>query len=61
MSKAYVKIPGHFCFVEQVRRDQDTESERRRLHAMAKQAIDKYFNFSPSGNDRYEYTYTEKS
>lgn len=57
--KAFISIPGHFIFCEQVRRDNAPEEERRRLQAMARQAIDNYFNQHSNSGDRYEQSSTQ--
>lgn len=53
MGKAYLKIPGHFVFCEEVNRNRSAKEERDRLRAMVTTALDKYFNFEDRNNDKF--------
>lgn len=52
MGKIYLRAPGHFVFIERVDRDKSSKTERERILSMIRTAVDKYFQFEHSGNER---------
>lgn len=61
MSRVYLKVPGAFVFIEDIRKGQDPIKERQRIEALALKAINKYFTFSSTEeNNAYNYALEKK-
>lgn len=51
MSRVFLKVPGSFCFIQEIDKRKNPEEEQKRIERLALKAINKYFsNFSVKNN-----------